>query len=101
MARFTFHVSRSTYLRASGARFVSFNRATRIPSGHPEAFLEAFANNYVNFADTLRAKLDGRKPTELELDFPGVKEGVTGMAFIEAVVKSSKLGAKWVKFPKL
>jgi len=73
----------------------------RSPSGeHPEAFLEAFANNYCNFADTIRAKLDGRKPTELELDFPGVKEGITGMAFIESVVKSSKLGAKWVKFPK-
>ena len=76
-------------------------RATRIPSGHPEAFLEAFANNYVNFADTLRAKLERRKPTELERDFPGVKEGVTGMAFIETVVKSSRLGARWVKFPKI
>jgi predicted dehydrogenase len=83
------------------AKSAAAGRATRIPSGHPEAFLEAFANNYVNFADTIRAKIDGRKPTELELDFPGVKEGITGMAFIESVVKSSALGAKWVKFPKV
>ena len=84
-----------------GAKSPAAARATRIPFGHPEAFLEAFANNYVNFADTIRAKMDRRKPTELERDFPGVKEGVTGMAFIETVVKSSKLGARWVKFPKI
>jgi len=84
-----------------GAKSPAAARATRIPFGHPEAFLEAFANNYVNFADTIRAKMDRRKPTELERDFPGVKEGVTGMAFIETVVKSSKLGVRWVKFPKI
>jgi predicted dehydrogenase len=84
-----------------GVKSPAAARATRIPAGHPEAFLEAFANHYVNFGDTLRAKMAGRKPTALELDFPGVKEGIAGMAFIETVVKSSKLGAKWVKFPKV
>lgn len=83
-----------------GAKSPAAARATRIPSGHPEAFLEAFANNYCNFADTIRAKIDGRKPTELELDFPGVEEGITGMAFIETVVESSKKGAKWTKMKK-
>lgn len=84
-----------------GAKSAAAKRGTRIPSGHPEAFLEAFANNYVNFGDTIRARIDGRKPTALELDFPGAREGITGLAFIETVVKSAKLGAKWVKFPKV
>jgi predicted dehydrogenase len=71
-------------------------RATRLPFGHPEAFLEAFANNYCNFADTIRAKLERKKADPLFLDFPGVKDGVRGMKFIQAVVKSSDKGAKWV-----
>jgi len=74
-------------------------RATRLPFGHPEAFIEAFANHYLNFASVLQARIEKRKPTELELDFPGVDEGLRGMLFIESVVKSSKLGAKWVKIP--
>ncbi|MDD4870501.1 MAG: Gfo/Idh/MocA family oxidoreductase [Kiritimatiellae bacterium] len=74
-------------------------RATRIPSGHPEAFLEAFANNYVNFMDTVRAKIDRKKVNPLALDFPDVSDGLRGMQFIEAVVKSAKLGATWVKMP--
>ncbi len=72
-------------------------RCTRIPSGHPEAFLEAFANNYCNFADTIRAKMDKRKATPEELDFPGVEAGVRGMKFIQAVVTSSKKGNVWIK----
>jgi predicted dehydrogenase len=72
-------------------------RATRLPFGHPEAFLEAFANNYCNFADTIRAKKERKKADPLFLDFPGVKDGVRGMKFIEAVVKSSGKGATWVK----
>lgn len=72
-------------------------RCTRIPSGHPEAFLEAFANNYCNFADTIRAKYDKRKATPEELDFPGVEAGVRGMKFINAVVSSSKKGNVWMK----
>ncbi|NQU44791.1 Gfo/Idh/MocA family oxidoreductase [bacterium] len=75
-------------------------RATRLPSGHPEAFIEAFANIYRNVTDTIRAKLEGRKPTELELDFPNVNDGLRGMQFIETVVKSSKNGAEWTKMPK-
>lgn len=83
-----------------GDKSAAAKRATRIPSGHPEAFLESFANIYVNFADTIRAVEAGRKPTALELDFPGVEEGVKGMAFIETVVESAKKGAKWVKMKK-
>jgi predicted dehydrogenase len=72
-------------------------RCTRIPSGHPEAFLEAFANNYCNFADTIRAQSAKRKATAVETDFPGVEAGVRGMQFIRAVVDSSKNGNVWTK----
>ncbi|MEE8398381.1 MAG: Gfo/Idh/MocA family oxidoreductase [Desulfobacterales bacterium] len=79
------------------AKSPAAGRATRLPSGHPEAFLEAFANNYVNFAETVRARMARKKPDPLALDFPGAKEGVRGMRFIDAAVKSSARGAKWVK----
>ncbi len=72
-------------------------RGTRIPSGHPEGFLEAFANNYCNFSDTIRAKEEKRKATQEELDFPGVEAGVRGMKFINAVVTSTKNGNVWTK----
>ena len=73
------------------------DRATRLPSGHPEAFLEAFANNYCNFADTIRARANREKASELITDFPGIKEGVAGMKFIDAVVKSSANNTAWTK----
>jgi predicted dehydrogenase len=82
-----------------GAKSPAAARNTRLPFGHPEAFFEAFANNYMNFVDTVRAKIERRKATDLEKDFPGVEEGVRGMQFIAAVVKSSQAGAKWVKIP--
>lgn len=82
-----------------GAKSAAAGRATRLPSGHPEAFIEAFGNHYSNFASVLQALDEKRKPTELELDFPGVNEGVRGLLFIDAVVKSSKLGGKWLKIP--
>jgi len=75
-------------------------RLTRLPSGHPEAFLEAFANIYYNVAETIRHTEAKTKVPALALDFPNISDGVRGMEFIEAVVKSSKLGAKWVKLPK-
>lgn len=71
---------------------------TRVPAGHPEGYLEAFANLYRNFSLTLRAKLNNEKPKEEWLDFPGVNEGVRGMAFINNVVASSQSLEKWTKF---
>ncbi len=71
--------------------------ATRTPPAHPEGYLEAFATIYKNFANTLRAKQAGRAPTEIENDFPKIEEGIRGMAFIDAVIKSSKANAAWVK----
>ena len=71
---------------------------TRIPSGHPEGYLEAFGNLYKNFALTLQSKLDGKEPTALMLDFPTVQDGVRGMAFIENVIASGKSSEKWIPF---
>ncbi len=71
-------------------------RATRLPTGHPEAFIEAFANVYKNAADTIRAKGAGREPTELERDFPTVYDGARGVHFIEKTVESSKSDRKWL-----
>ena len=71
----------------------------RTPAGHPEGYLEAFANIYKNFANAIRARLDGRKPApgDVANDYPKIEDGVRGMAFIEAVVNSSKRNAAWTK----
>ncbi len=83
-----------------GAKSPAAGRATRLPSGHPEAFFEAFANNYRNFADTVRAKLTRTKPNPLALDFPSVDDGLRGMLFIETVLASAKSNQKWTAFRK-
>ncbi|MFI5130219.1 MAG: Gfo/Idh/MocA family protein [Chitinophagales bacterium] len=70
----------------------------RTPGGHPEGYLEAFGNIYKNFAHTLMAKLAGEKATKEMLDFPGVEDGIRGMAFIDTVVKSSASSEKWTDF---
>lgn len=69
----------------------------RTPGGHPEGYLEAFANIYRNFALTLSARIDGTKPKPENLDFPGVEDGIRGMAFIDNVVASSQSSEKWTK----
>jgi predicted dehydrogenase len=71
---------------------------SRTPGGHPEGYLEAFANLYKNFALTLFANLQGEKPTAEMLDFPNVTDGVRGMAFIESVIASGKSDKKWFDF---
>lgn len=67
----------------------------RTPGGHPEGYLEAFGNIYRNFALTIGAKLDGKEPTAEMLDFPGVEDGIRGMAFIDNVVLSAQSTEKW------
>lgn len=75
--------------------------ATRTPPAHPEGYLEAFANIYKNFANHIRARLDGKKLAKDDpaLDYPTIEDGVRGMAFIEAVVKSSGRNAAWTRLP--
>ncbi len=81
----------------TGANYGRLSRealaATRLPAGHPEGYLEAFANLYREFASAL---LDGGKP-----DVPTVDDGVRGMAFIEACVESSRAGGKWTQLEGL
>jgi len=79
-----------------GDRLSSFaTHNSRTPGGHPEGYLEAFANIYRNFALTLTAHLEGTTPTPEMLDFPGVEDGIRGMAFIDNVVASSQSDKKW------
>ena len=70
----------------------------RTPAGHPEGYLEAFANIYRNFALTLGCKMDGKTPTAEMLDFPGIEDGLRGMAFIDNVVASSQSDKKWTPY---
>jgi predicted dehydrogenase len=79
------------YLSAVAKKYI------RTPSGHPEGYLEAFANIYKAFTAVVLDSKSGKKITSAKYDFPNVKDGVRGMAFIEAVVKSSKSKQKWVK----
>ncbi len=69
----------------------------RTPSGHPEGYLEAFANLYRNFALALSARIDGT-PAPKVVDFPTVEDGIRGMAFIDNVVKSGQSNEKWTNF---
>jgi predicted dehydrogenase len=78
------------YLSDSAKRF------HRIPAGHPEAFLEAFANIYLEAARAIEAVLDGQ-PVPSDCDFPTVDSGVEGMAFIATAVQSAKAGGVWTK----
>ena len=70
-------------------------RVTRIPAGHPEGYLEAFANLYREAFRAIAAEVAGEPPPD-DLDFPGIDDGVAGMAFIEAAVASAQQGAVWV-----
>jgi len=72
---------------------------TRIPFGHPEGFIEAFANVYNAAAVAIRDEIAGKYPRKSGYDYPDIRDGIIGMAFIETVVKSSKSKEKWVKFP--
>jgi len=83
------------YRRGNGYLCEAARRATRLPPGHPEAFIEAFANLYANATDTIRAQILGRAPTELELDFPKAIDGARGLAFIESAVESNRSDRKW------
>ncbi|MFY0252574.1 Gfo/Idh/MocA family protein [Chitinophaga sp. 30R24] len=88
------------YRAGSGYTYESsyMTHNTRTPGGHPEGYLEAFGNLYRNFAQTLSAKINGVQASPESLDFPGVNEGVRGMAFIDNVVRSSQSDAKWTNF---
>lgn len=85
----------------TGTGFVGSTSAanTRTPGGHPEGYLEAFANIYRNFSFHLRAKANGEQPKAEWLDYPGIEDGIRGMQFIDTVVKAGyNDDVKWVPF---
>jgi predicted dehydrogenase len=83
--------------RAGAGATAAAGRLTRVPSGHPEGYLEGFANIYQEAARAIRAaRKKGGKPPK-DVIFPTIEDGVEGMAFIEACVKSSKKNGAWTK----
>ncbi|MBE7177115.1 MAG: Gfo/Idh/MocA family oxidoreductase [Mucilaginibacter polytrichastri] len=85
------------YRAGSGYGYLSTyaTKNCRTPGGHPEGYLEAFANLYRNFSLTVGAKMNNQEPEKEWLDFPTVETGVRLMAFIDAVVESSRSNEKW------
>jgi len=87
---------RQVWRRGNGYVGNAAKKFTRVPAGHPEGYLEGFANIYREVFRGVAAEVEGRRIPR-NLDFPTIDDGVEGMAFIDAVVKSSRLGARWVK----
>ena len=85
-----------TLSRGTGAANAAAARVTRVPPGHPEGYLEGFATLYAEVAAAIRAARHGKRPDKA-VTFPGIAEGVAGVAFIEAVLKSGAKGGAWVK----
>lgn len=71
--------------------------ATRIPSGHPEGYYEAFAQLYTDIAEQITARIEKRDPSPRAMLVPGVNDGVDGIRFIDAVLRSSRNGSAWTK----
>ena len=86
-------------LRAAGGYLGELAASnTRTPMGHPEGYLEAFANLYMAFAGQIRARDEGREPCARATDCPGIAEAVRGMTFIELAVSASASDTKWHEF---
>ena len=94
------YADKPTEIWRTGAGYLSSyaSHNTRTPGGHPEGYLEAFANLYHNFALTVKAGIEGVEAPAEALDFPGISDGLRGMAFIENVIASGKSEMKWTKF---
>jgi predicted dehydrogenase len=86
---------RQILTRGSGYLCDAAQKATRLPTGHPEAFLEAFANVYLGAAEAIRARQSRKKLGKLEGDFPTVLDGARGVHFIEKTVESAGSSKKW------
>ena len=95
------HMDRPTETRRTGTSFVgaAAGANVRLPAGHPEGYIEGFANIYNSFADALATVGAGGHVDESAVDYPNVHDGVRGMAFLEAVVRSGGGDEKWVRMP--
>ncbi len=87
---------RRVITRGGAGTGAAANRVSRIPPGHVEGFLEAFATLYSEAADAIEAHRDGREP-DAAVTYPTVHDGLKGVQFIDACVRSSKRDAAWVK----
>ena len=86
--------------RATGAANAAAARVSRIPAGHPEGYLEGFATLYAEIAQAIRAARPGGPKADRAAHFPSLADGLKGVQFIEAVVRSSERGGRWVKLPR-
>ncbi|SMH33471.1 Gfo/Idh/MocA family protein [Azospirillum agricola] len=86
-----------TILRNGPGALPAATRASRIPAGHPEGYLEGFAQIYRDAADLITAHLEGRPPPDAAADLPTVEDGLRGVRFIHAAVESSRRDAAWVE----
>ena len=90
---------RQTITRASGYLSQAAQGATRVPTGHPEGYLEAFATIYCGTVDAIRKHIDGNPLKTDEYNFPTVYDGLRGMQFIYKSVESSDKGTVWMELP--
>ncbi|WP_077034599.1 Gfo/Idh/MocA family protein [Pelomonas sp. KK5] len=90
---------RQVLTRASAGLSTAAQQATRLPAGHPEAFIEAFANIYSGVANDIHARLlTGQPAAREQADYPRIEEGARGVRFIEKTVESSRSSTKWTAF---
>ncbi len=94
-----FGETRRIILRGSAGTGRAAAHATRVPSGHPEGYLEAFAQLYTDLAEQITAKIEKRSPNPESLLVPGVADGVEGVKFIDAVLESSRNRSAWTPIP--
>jgi predicted dehydrogenase len=87
--------ARRVLTRGSPGLSAAAQNATRLPSGHPEAFIEAFANVYLGVAADIRARLEGRTADPVQADYPTLAEGARGIRFVEKVIESAASAGKW------
>lgn len=88
--------SKRLITRAGAASNAAAGRVSRIPAGHPEGYLEGFATIYSEAAHAIRAVQDGKNP-DADVIYPTISDGLTGVAFVDACVRSSQRNAAWVK----
>ena len=91
---------RRTIRRGSAGTGPAAAHATRVPSGHPEGYLEAFAQIYTDLAEQIIARREKRKPNPNSLLVPGVEDGVEGVRFINAALESSRSGSAWTRISR-
>src|SRR5215467_8099622 len=91
---------RRTIRRGSAGTGRAAAHATRVPSGHPEGYLEAFAQLYTDLAEQITARREKRKPNPDSLLVPGVHDGVEGVRFINAAIESSRSGSAWTRISR-